>query len=355
MLRRCARRAGGHGRELLDGVERRGVDLGHGRDVAAEVGVLASIDHLVEVVDLGTQGSRVLADELGELLDGVGLDDPALLDLDRVVGRPVVGVLDAHGPADPVVHQGLSQTALLVEDDVHGLRAADRHVDILAVAVVLHVLALVAASLVVVAGAVSGGLHPAAVDHVELADEAGLVVGHLDAVEHAAAHGVVVHVPHLGADGELHLHAVAADPGRTAVVDGVGTVEVAVHLGIALVAAGAQQNALVGLDVHDAAVGLGDLDAVDALAQGILNQSGDAVLVVGLGAADLGGSGHAVPAAAVLEGLAAVLLAEVTGGTHEVGTLKVGELHEQGAVAQRAATGVTHLVAGGLKGALGSR
>ena len=74
--------------------------------------------------------------------------------------------------------------------------------------------------------------------------------------------------------------------------------------------------------------------------------------VVGLGAADLGCGGHAVPAAAVLEGHAAVLLAEVAGGAHEVGADQVGELDEQGAVAKGAAAGVADLVASGLERAL---
>ena len=218
--------------------------------------------------------------------------------------------------------------------------------------VVLHVLALVGARLVVVARAVGGDLHPAALRHVELADEGGVVVRHLDAVEVAAAHGVVVHVPHLGADGHLHLHAVARHVGGAGVVDGGAAVEIAVHLHVALVAARGQQHALVGLDVDDAAVGLLHAHTVHAAGQGVLHQADDLVGVVGLGAAHLGRSGHAVPAAAVLEGNAAVLLTEVARGAHEVGTVEVGELHEQRAVAKRAAARVAHLVACGLKGAL---
>ena len=171
-------------------------------------------------------------------------------------------------------------------------------------------------------------------------------------MEHAAAHGVVVHVPHLGADGHLHLDAVAHDVGRAGVVDGGAAVEVAVHLGVALVAAGAQQDALVGLDVDHGAVGGLDAHAVDAAGDGVLDQADDPVGVVGLCAADLGRGGHAVPAAAVLEGHAAVLLAEVAGGAHEVGADQVGELDEQGAVAKGAAAGVADLVAGGLERAL---
>ena len=344
--------AGGHGGHFLDGVEGAGLDLGHGGDIPAEIGVLARVYHGVEVVHLGPQGGGIAAQLLGQLLNGVRLHNPALLDLHRVVRGPVVGIAAGHRPANPVVHHGLGLAAVVVEDDVYRLRAVDGHVHVLAVAVVLHVLALIGIGLVVVTGAVRRYLHPRAVDHVELTDEAGFKVGHLDAVEVAAGHGVVVHVPQLGAYRHLHLDAVAGDVGGARVVDAVAAVEVPVHLQVALVAAGGQQNALAGLHIDDGAVGLLHRYAVYPLGDAVLNQADHLMLVQGLGAPVLRRLAEAVPAAAVLKGHAAVLVPEVTGGAYEIRALQQGELHQQGAPAQRAAAGIAHFVAYRLQGAL---
>ena len=164
-------------------------------------------------------------------------------------------------------------------------------------------------------------------------------------MEVAAGHRLAVHVPQLGADGHLHLDAVAGDVRRTRVVDAVAAVEVAVHLHVALVAAGGQQDALARLDVDHGAVRLLDADAIDLAGDRILHEADDLMLILGLGAAVLGRLGKAVPAAAVLEGQAAVLVAEVAGRAHEVSARQIRELDEQGAPAQRATAGVANLVA----------
>ena len=211
--------------------------------------------------------------------------------------------------------------------------------------VVLHVLALIGLRLVVVTGGIRSNLHPGALLHVELADERRLEVRHLDAMEVAAGHRLAVHMPQLSADGHLHLDAVAGDVRGTRVVDAVAAVEVAVHLHVALVAAGGQQDALARLDVDHGAVRLLDADAIDLAGDRILHEADDLMLILGLGAAVLGRLGKAVPAAAVLEGQAAVLVAEVAGRAHEVSARQIRELDEQGAPAQRATAGVADLVA----------
>ena len=97
------------------------------------------------------------------------------------------------------------------------LLTGDRHIDVLAVLVVLHVLALIGLRLVVITGAVGGDFHPRAVRHIELTNERRLKIRNLDAVEVAAGHGLAVHMPELSAQRHFHLHAVARD-GHNAVV-----------------------------------------------------------------------------------------------------------------------------------------
>ena len=206
-------------------------------------------------------------------------------------------------------------------------------------------LALIGIGLVVIAGAVRRDFHPRAMLHVELTDEAGLVIRHLDAVEVAAGHGVVIHVPELRADGHFHLHAVARDIRRARVVNRVAAVEVAIHLHVAFIAAGRQQNALFRLDIDDRAVRLLHADALDALGDGILHEADHLMAVIRLRAAILSRRGKTVPAAAVFKRNAAVLLAEVTRRADEIRAFQLREFDQQGAPAQRAAAGITDFVA----------
>ena len=159
-------------------------------------------------------------------------------------------------------------------------------------------------------------------------------------------------MPHLRTDRHLHLDAIALHVRRAAVVDAVAAVEVAVHFHIALVAARAQQDALASLGVEDSAVGLLNANAFNLLGDRILHEAADAMLILRLRAAMTGSLIKAVPAAAVFEGLAAVLVTEVTGSADEVRARQIRELDEQGAPAQSAAAGVTDFVADRLQSSL---
>ena len=353
----AARTAGAsrHGRHFLDRVERALLDLRHRGDVAAEIGVFTGIDHRVELIHLSAQHRRILADLLGQLLDGVRLDDPALFQLDGVVVGPVIRVAAGHRPADPGIDQRLRLEAVVVHNHMNRLLTGDRHIDVLAVLVVLHVLALIGLRLVVITGAVGGDFHPRAVLHIELTNERRLKLRNLDAMEVAAGHGLAVHMPELSAQRHLHLHAVARDVRGARVVDAVAAVELAVHIHIALVAAGGQQNALARLGVDHGAVRLLHADALHLLGDGVLHEADHLMLVERLRAAITGSLVKAVPAAAVLEGEAAVLVAEVTRRADEVRARQIREFDQQGAPAQRAAAGVADFVIDRLENRLNPR
>ena len=80
-------------RHVLEGVERSGGNGLHEASGLVELGVLAGLAHGVVALDRGDEVRE--AELLGDLLEGVGLDAPALLDgllqvILGVLGRGVV-------------------------------------------------------------------------------------------------------------------------------------------------------------------------------------------------------------------------------------------------------------------------
>ena len=75
------------------------------------------------------------------------------------------------------------------------LLTGDRHIDVLAVLVVLHVLALIGLRLVVITGAVGGDFHPRAVRHIELTNERRLKIGKIKADQITATKAEIVVTP----------------------------------------------------------------------------------------------------------------------------------------------------------------
>ena len=276
-------------RHVLEGVEGRLGEALHEVRGLVELGVLAGLAHGVVALHGGGQVGE--AELLGDLVDGVGLDAPALLDgLLQVLlgvggaGVVVAGLLAAH-PLGGLAQVGVDALVLagLVVGVVHhdpGLAGAHQGLAALgqregrdvalvheAAAGAVHVqaaeepVAVVLVDVEPLSGegpAFRGGRHGAA-----------LVAQHGEgAVERAA--GV-----------EHHLDARAVGHGVAQRVDG-GVEVLLLHLGVAQKAAGADDGG-ASLVVHDLAVNLG----LHAAGLAVLHEHGVHVGAVGDGAAVL--------------------------------------------------------------------
>ena len=338
------RAAGGadQGRGDGHGVVRRGVDRRHLRRITAELGIRARSAVGVPLVDGGLQDLRIAAQLLRQLLDGVGLDDPALFDLSQVIAGPHVA-LGRGRPAEPLGGDGARLAGLLVEDQVDRQRLLVRQIDVAAILHVLHMLAVIALRLVIEAGAVRADLDPGIARHGEVAHEGGLVLRHLDAQPEAAGLGLVLHVPDLRAGLHEHLDAVAGVARGAGGVDHVHAVEVALHGQVVLIAAAGEQGALAGLDSDLGAVRLTGDHTEDLLGKRVLNQGNGRGLIGDLDVAGLAGQIEAAPHAAVLEGGAD--LAQVRGAAVEGGAFEAVKLDDHGAPLELAAADVAGLIA----------
>ena len=249
--------------------EGRVAQLGEAVGLLAEVGVLLGVVQVVVVRDLGQEGLLGVALEaqlVGQLLDGVGHEDGALLDLvgeELLEGDVGLGgqlLLDLARAADGV-EAGDVLTGVVVE------HLAEHAALLLGGRVEVEV---VGRGLVAVATAVAGDLEEglrADVVLLALASEGagalgGHVAGALAGLHQAAVEehggGVLVLLgadPHGGLDAVARVVGVVVGQGHDAVDDGR---EGLAHGGVGRVAARGQQHAVGGVDAHVTVGGLED-------------------------------------------------------------------------------------------------
>ena len=347
----------------LDGVVRALLGQGgHLGGVTRELGVLALGAHGVPVGEGGLQALGVAGlnlaggvhalHEAGELLDGVGLDDPALVE---GVVVPVLSGLQALDGAVGVEQAPVAGALVQLNLVEHGL-VEDHPEGQVGVLVGLGVVALVVRPVgergladVVVHGGLFVHEPGAVLVHPEVVERVGVValLGHGHGAADllggqavgAGAPLAALEVPHGGAGSGADVDAVAGVVGGApALLEDAGVV-VPGLLGLAVLkAAGAHDDAVLGLDgLGGGAAVVGVLHAQDLAGQRVLHQARDGRAQAHLGALVLGdlgqggkelvaGAGMALGSAVEHDGaVGGVTVGALTGALEEAEAQVLGE------------------------------